>query len=121
MSFDEIVSLRLERGSSPTRGFTLGPQVPRAIFRVGSALECNWRVEGPGVAPHHLMLLWKSGVLTLVNVGAGDLYCDGEAFSLTRVVDTGRIAFASALIVVARSRTRNAGGKTATGTLHTSK
>ncbi len=102
MRIDEIVSLRLLRGESRFRGFTLTADCTRALFRVGSALECNWQVHGPGVAPHHLMLLWKGGELTLVDVGAGHLYLDGASFFLSRIVESGTIAFASAAIVVQR-------------------
>jgi len=102
MGTDEIVSLRLVRGASPFRGFTLNSDCTRALFRVGCALECNWQVQGPGVAPHHLMLLWKAGELTIVDCGSGHLYVDGEPFSLSRTIETGTIAFGGAAIVVAR-------------------
>tara|TARA_R110002096_G_scaffold143328_2_gene299146 strand:- start:2587 stop:2964 length:378 start_codon:yes stop_codon:yes gene_type:complete len=108
MSIEQIVSLRLVRGASRFRGFTLNPDCSRALFRVGSAIECNWQVQGPGVAPHHLMLLWKGGELTLVDVGAGHLYVDGESFILSRTIVTGTIAFASAAIVVERLPKTNA-------------
>lgn len=102
MGIDEIVSLRLERGTSQVRGFTLDSACPRALFRIGTAIECNWQVQGPGIAPHHLMLLWKAGVLTLVDVGAGNVYVDGEAFTLSRTIRCGRIVFASAEICIRR-------------------
>ncbi len=102
MNTDYIVSLRLTMGASHQPGFTIGPACRRALFRVGSALECNWRVEGPGVAPHHLMLMWKLGELTLVDVGAGNLLVDDQPFSLCRTVENARISFGSARIVVER-------------------
>jgi len=48
------------------------------------------------------MLLWKGSELTLVDVGAGHLYVDGESFLLSRTIVSGTIAFASAAIVVER-------------------
>lgn len=93
--------LGLVAGSSEERGFALGPG--RALFRVGSAKECNWRVSGPGIAPHHLMLLWSERVLTVVDVGAGNLFVNGEAFHLCRAVESGRIQFGSGEILVTRS------------------
>ena len=104
MKLDSIVSLRLARGVSRHRGFTLGPDCRRALFRVGSAAECNWRVHGPGVAPHHFMLLWKAGELTLVDVGAGDLWLDGAGVTLCQTIETGCISFAGATILVERIR-----------------
>ncbi len=97
-----IVSLRLTSGTSAQRGFTIGPACKRALFRVGSALECNWRVEGPTVAPHHLMLMWKLGELTVVDVGAGQLLVDDHPLFLCQTVENARISFGSALIIVER-------------------
>lgn len=102
MRIDEIVTLRLVRGVSSVRGFSLNSDGSRALFRVGSAAECNWQVQGPGIAAHHLMLLWKAGELTIVDVGAGHLYVDGEPFVLSRTIESGTIAFASAAIAVER-------------------
>ncbi len=70
------------------------------MFRVGSALECNWRVCGPGIAPHHLMILWSGFILSVVDVGAGDLFIDGEPFYLSRDIVDGRIQFGSGEILV---------------------
>jgi hypothetical protein len=49
-----------------------------------------------------MMLLWKGSELTLVDVGAGHLYVDGESFLLSRTILSGTITFASAAIVVER-------------------
>ncbi len=103
MQTNYVVSLQLTRGQSRHRRFVLGADCHRALFRVGCAPECNWRVYGPGVSSHHLMLLWKFGELTLVDVGAGDLWLDGQSFVLTRTIVSGRIRFASAEIIVERS------------------
>ena len=92
--------LRLTRGISDQRGFTLRPGPGRALFRVGSAVECNWRVHGPSIAPHHLMLMWSGSILTLVDVGAGDLWIDGEAFVQCKQIHEGRIQFGTGEILV---------------------
>lgn len=99
----EIVHITLSRGTSRKRGFTLGADCPRALFRVGTAPECNWRVFGPGVMPHHFMLLWKTGTLTLIDAGAGALLVDGAPAKSCRSIGSARIQFASAEIVVART------------------
>jgi len=97
------ITLRLVKGASLYRAFTLNPACAKAMFRVGSAAECNWQVCAPGVAGHHLMLLWKAGELTLVDVGAGNLWVDGEPIHWSRRIVTGYIAFAEAGIVVERT------------------
>lgn len=101
-----LVSLRLVAGKSPSPGCTLSSRQRRALFRVGSAPECNWRVHGPGVASHHCMLMWNGQELTVVDVGAGELFVDDRAVCGTAVVHSGRIRFGSAAIVVdSRGRT----------------
>ena len=97
---DSTLSMRLVRGDSTHHSFCLGTSIPRAIFRVGSALECNWRVTAPGVAPHHFMLLWNGRTLTVIDVGAGDLWVDNQAFRLSAVVNFGQISFGSAIISI---------------------
>ena len=46
------------------------------------------------------MLLWKLGTLSLVDVGAGDLWVDGEPVALSLVLAAGIISFGCAEIVV---------------------
>jgi hypothetical protein len=55
------------------------------------------------VADHHFMLLWNGLVLTIVDVGAGDLWVDGKSFQLSTAITSARIQFGSAAIVVDRS------------------
>lgn len=96
----EICSLRLVKGKSKSKGFTLSSSVRRAVFRVGSARECNWRVYGEGVQKHHFMLLWNGHSLTVIDVGATDLRVNGEAVSLCKTLRSGRVDFGSAAIAV---------------------
>ena len=98
-----IYSLRLVAGKSAERGFTLSSACRRALFRVGCALECNWRVFAPGVADHHFMLMWNGLVLTIVDVGAGDLWVDGKSFHLCTAIGSARIQVGSAAMVVDHS------------------
>ena len=107
MTSPQIFSMRLIAGRSKHPGFTLSSSCSRALFRVGSALECNWRVQAAGVADHHFMLLWNSVELSIVDVGAGDLWVDGENFHLTRSLHSARIDFGSASIVVDRGPHRS--------------
>ncbi len=97
---DTVLSMRLVAGKSKDAGFCLSSEIPRAIFRVGQAPECNWRIEGRGIANHHCMMLWNGRFLTLIDVGAGDLWLDNQSFYLTAVVNAGTISFGSAVIVV---------------------
>jgi predicted component of type VI protein secretion system len=97
---EHLVSLRLVSGESKHSGFTLSSRQDRAMFRVGAALECNWRIYGAGVALHHCLLMWNGRDLTVVDVGAGDLWVDETRVSGTAVVHSGRIRFGSATIVV---------------------
>jgi hypothetical protein len=60
-------------------------------------------VFAPGVADHHFMLLWNGLVLTIVNVGAPNLWVDGKTFHLSTAITSARIQFGSAAIVVDRS------------------
>lgn len=94
------LQLGLISGASSQRGFSLRAGRARALFRVGSACECNWRVTGPGIAPHHLMILWSGRVLSVVDVGAGSLFVDGKPFYLYREIQSGRIQFGSGEILV---------------------
>jgi hypothetical protein len=103
MTKRQIYSLRLVEGESDERGFTLSSACRRALFRVGCALECNWQVFAPGVADHHFMLMWNGLVLTIVDVGAGDLWVDGKSFHLSTSIISARIQFGSAAMVVDRS------------------
>lgn len=92
--------MRLVRGESSRHSICLNASIPRAIFRVGSGVECNWRVNAAGVHAHHLMLLWNGRCLTAIDVGAGDLWVDNQAFQLSAVVNFGQISFGSAIISI---------------------
>ncbi|MCP4445526.1 MAG: hypothetical protein GY811_09315 [Myxococcales bacterium] len=102
MESNAVVSLILVLGESRHRCFSLNTECRRALFRIGSGAECNWRVHGIGIAHHHLMLLWKAGELTVINVGADDLFVDGQPVARSLVVASAHITFGSAAIVVER-------------------
>jgi hypothetical protein len=96
----QVCSLKLVVGESSARGFSLSASCRRAIFRVGAAPECNWRVSAEGVADHHFMMMWNGVVLSVIDVGARDLLVNGKEISLSTVLVSGRIEFGSAAIVV---------------------
>ena len=100
MTRRKICSLRLVEGTSQSPGFTLTSALRRAVLRVGSARECNWRVHGEGVQKHHFMFMWNGAALTVIDVGVDDLFVNGEAISLTKDLRSGRVDFGSAAIVV---------------------
>ncbi len=55
------------------------------------------------MADHHFMLMWKRGILSVVDVGAPNLRVNGKAISLSVELLSGRIDFGSAAIVVDRA------------------
>lgn len=100
MKKHRVCTLQLVSGCSKERDFTLSSAMRRAVFRVGTALECNWRVHGEGVADHHFMLMWNGSILSVVDVGAPNLRVNGESIVLSTTLFSGRIDFGSAAMIV---------------------
>jgi hypothetical protein len=97
---DTLVSLRLTAGESQYSGFTLSSRQKRALFRVGSASQCNWRVYGEGVAAHHFLMLWNGSQLSVIRAGRDEVYCDSQEVESSTVIRSGCIKFGGASITV---------------------
>jgi len=95
-----LTSVRLFAGLSENVGWTFTASISRALFRVGSGMSCNWRIQAPGVLENHFMLLWDGSNLTLIDVGAGVVRVDGQIVRGTAIVRTGRVEFGGAAIVI---------------------
>ena len=91
----------LVAGWSPRTRWSFGDNAGPVQVVIGTAVDCHWRITGPGIAAHHLLVHWTGEALWAAPAGPDQVFVDSHRLAGWHPLHPGaRLGLGAARLVV---------------------